>query len=101
MTRNTTAISRGAVLAKQTIAQNAKAAQAVPLLTEQEIDSVWDAIPQNQFWWRRYARAVEQAVRAKMGVAVPMTDEQAKAVIASTAQNQAKNVHDDSVVYKK
>ena len=46
--------------------EQAQPAQAVPLLTDQEIDSVWDAVPQNQFWWRRYARAVEQAVRAKL-----------------------------------
>ena len=49
----------------------AQPAQAVPLLTDDEIDAVWDAIPQTQFWWRRYARAVEAAVRAKLGVAVP------------------------------
>ena len=49
----------------------AQPAQAVPLLTDQEIDSVWDAIPQTQFWWRRYARAVEHAVRAKQAPPIP------------------------------
>jgi len=31
-------------------------------LTDQEIDAVWDTVPQTQFWWRRYARAIEAAV---------------------------------------
>lgn len=46
-------------------------AEAAPLLTDDEIDSVWDAIPQTQFWWRRYARAVEQVVRAKQAPPIP------------------------------
>ena len=46
-------------------------AQAGPVLTDEEIRQV----AQSPFTWDNY-RAIEQAVRAKMGVAVPMTLEQ-------------------------
>lgn len=74
---------------------SAQPAQAVPVLTEQEIvkcltasgcvgtikmsyDSGPYEITRTSINADRFARRVEQAVRAKMGVAVPMTDEQAK-----------------------
>lgn len=57
--------------------RRAQTAQAVPVLTDAEIHAA-DPIPQNRFDQERveFARAVEAAVRAKMGVAVPMTLEQ-------------------------
>lgn len=57
-------------------AARAQPAQAVPVLTDAEIHAA-DPIPQNRFDQERveFARAVEAAVRAKMG-AVPMTDPQ-------------------------
>ena len=49
---------------------SAQPAQAVPVLTDAEIHAA-DPIPQNRFDQERveFARRVEQAVRAKMGVA--------------------------------
>ena len=61
-------------------------AQAVPVLTDAEIHAA-DPIPQNRFDQERveFARAVEAAVRAKMGVAVPkLTDEEIDTVQAVT-----------------
>ena len=54
--------------------RRAQPAQAVPVLTDAEIHAA-DPIPQNRFDQERveFARRVEQAVRAKMGAAVPMT----------------------------
>ena len=74
-------------------------AQAVPVLTDAEIDTAYEKArvdyQRSRFrvcgqqltasdsfdWW--FARAIEQAVRAKMGVAVPMTDEQADDILLS------------------
>ena len=53
-------------------------AQAVPVLSDEEIVYQTDEIPLGDGCFIKVARAVEQAVRAKMGAAVPMTDEQAK-----------------------
>jgi hypothetical protein len=39
-------------------------AQRKPL-TDEQIDAVWDAVPQTQFWWRSYARAIEAKSREK------------------------------------
>jgi hypothetical protein len=34
-------------------------------LTQEEIDLVWDSIPETQFWWRHYARAIEDKLKEK------------------------------------
>jgi hypothetical protein len=34
-------------------------------LTQEEIDLVWDSVPETQFWWRHYARAIEAKLREK------------------------------------
>ena len=78
------------------IAARAQPAQAVPVLTDAEIHAA-DPIPQNRFDQERveFARAVEAAVRAKMGVAVPMTDQEildaAEAIKAKRVETAVKN----------
>lgn len=57
---------------------SAQPAQAVPVLTDEEIQAAWVEHGLDDCAVEEFARAIEQAVRAKMGVAVPMTDEQAK-----------------------
>lgn len=77
-------------------------AQAGPLLSDAEIDDAYEkaradyqrsrfAVRGQQLtaqdspdWW--FARAIEQAVRAKLGVAVPMTDEQITAISRQVAE---------------
>jgi hypothetical protein len=44
--------------------QSALEAQRKPLTNEQ-IDAVWDVVPQTQFWWRSYARAIEAKLKEK------------------------------------
>jgi hypothetical protein len=34
-------------------------------LTQEEIDLVWDSVPETQFWWRHYAQAIEAKLKAK------------------------------------
>ena len=73
--------------------RRAQPAQAVPVLSDEELRDALrtcphDAVENLRVRWlyaKDFARATEAAVRAKMEVAVPMTDTQAKAVIASTA----------------
>lgn len=78
----------GAQTARKKMEARAQPAQAVPVLTDEEIDAAYEQARANyqrsrfavrgqqltaQYstdWW--FARAIEQAVRAKMGVAVPM-----------------------------
>jgi len=62
-------------------AARAQPAQAVPLLTDAAIRQIADACDDGQEdaeYTLAFARAIEQAVRAKMGVAVPMTDDASK-----------------------
>lgn len=77
--------------------RRAQPAQAVPVLTDAEIDTAYEKArvdyQRSRFrvcgqqltasdsfdWW--FARAIEQAVRAKMGVAVPMTREAVKSMM--------------------
>lgn len=62
-------------------AARAQPAQAVPMLTDDAIRQIADACDDGQEdaeYTLAFARRVEQAVRAKMEVAVPMTREQAK-----------------------
>ena len=65
--------------------RRAQPAQAVPVLTESELRSILQGTNHmvknamhGAFWpeLEEACRAIEQAVRAKLGVAVPMTDEQ-------------------------
>ena len=70
------------------IAARAQPAQAVPVLTEREIEDMYEAV-KGKGWSLDFARAVEQAVRAKMGVAVPMTDAQ-----INDAYGEARVQHD-------
>jgi hypothetical protein len=34
-------------------------------LTQEEIDLVWDSVPETQFWWRHYGQAIEAKLREK------------------------------------
>jgi hypothetical protein len=34
-------------------------------LTQEEIDLVWDSVPETQFWWRHYGQAIEAKLRSK------------------------------------
>jgi hypothetical protein len=34
-------------------------------LTQEEIDLVWDSVPETQFWWRNYAKVIEVALKEK------------------------------------
>ena len=34
-------------------------------LTDEEIDLVWDSVPETQFWWRHYAKAIEAKLKEK------------------------------------
>ena len=69
-------------------AARAQPAQAVPVLTDAEIGDLLDAarVPELPHGYEdvdlRIARAVEAAVRAKMGVAVPMRERELECVIA-------------------
>ena len=57
-------------------AARAQPAQAVPVLTDEQIEAliVWEGDPNDPHYNRvKHGHAIEQAVRAKMGVAVPMT----------------------------
>lgn len=49
----------------------AQPAQAVPLLTDEEIQTAWVEHGLDECAAEDFARAIEQAVRAKLGVAVP------------------------------
>ena len=73
-------------------AARAQAAQEGPVLAESELRSILQGTNHmvknamhGAFWpeLEEACRAVEQAVRAKMGVAVPMTDEQADDILLS------------------
>ena len=83
----------------------AQLAQAVPLLSDEVIkaaaleafDCTWDADDETLvnkyghgvYLWRfvDFTRAIEQAVRAKMGVAVPMTPRDYAAALDSAIEN--------------
>ena len=78
--------------------------QAVPVLTESELRSILQGTNHmvknamhGAFWpeLEEACRAVEQAVRAKMGVAVPMTDQEildaAEAIKAKRVETAVKN----------
>jgi hypothetical protein len=34
-------------------------------LTQEEIDLVWDSVPETQFWWRHYGQAIEAKLKEK------------------------------------
>lgn len=77
-------------------------AQAVPLLSEAEVGELLDAarVPELPNGYEdldmQIARAIEAAVRAKMRVAVPMTDEQVLAEFARAHPQDHTDMQDGS-----
>lgn len=72
-------------------AARAQPAQAVPVLTYEEIEAVLQQPIGDRKGNRLhiFAQAIEQAVRAKMGVAVPMTREQMKSLLTDHGYTNA------------